>query len=156
MRAILVVAIATTVLGGCWYSTNLTPGTRRPDFGNQRDPDPMADPNRNLTENMWAKPENGEAPRRGRRGKVSNARRFGSMVGAALAYAVAGWTPLVQVQGEFEEDPDQAKKYRAEDAALDAEEAKRKETRVEQAPGVEPAAEPEQPKKPTEPIRLWP
>ena len=122
-------------LGGCWYGGSIGAGTRRPDFGNVRNPDPMADPNRQVTENMWSpNPEKGKAQHRGRRGRMTRGQRIGGLIGAAMAYAVAGWTPLVQYQGEFEEDPHQAKQYRAEDAAVDAEEARKRRKRVEQAP----------------------
>jgi uncharacterized protein HemX len=140
MRAIVVIL----GLSGCWYAGTLGAGTKRPDFGNQRDPNPMLDPNRNLTENMWSpSPEKGEAPKHGRRGKPTNASRLGGVIAAALAYGVAGWSPLVQVQGEFEEDPDQAARYRAEDAAADADEQQRTKPKIEQAPAAaDPAPAP--------------
>jgi hypothetical protein len=108
---------------GC-VSSHVGPGVLREDWNQpRRDPDPTRNPTEELRGNPWATeteeriPPPGEepaprAPSEQDRRSIDLAKR-----GAAtfLAWAVAGWIPLLEVSGTFEEDPEQRQKLKRSD-----------------------------------------
>jgi hypothetical protein len=110
------VALLALCLAGC-ITNRIAPGVLREDWSQpRRDPDPTRNPTEEPTGNPWASesdehinppsepvPEPGEdAPTDSR--TVDFAKRGAATV---LAFAVAGWIPLLEYSGTFEEDPEQ-------------------------------------------------
>ncbi len=115
-------ALAAALSGAC-VSNRLAPGVLREDWNQpRRDPDPTRNPTAEPTGNPWATetedriPPPGEArpapdePTAQDRRTVDFAKR-----GAAtfLAWAAAGWIPLIEWSGTFEEDPAQRARLKA-------------------------------------------
>jgi len=118
VRALLLAVL----LSGC-LSNRIAPGVLREDWREpRRDPDPTRNPTEQQTGNPWAPEEEArvgppstseEEPEEETISPhtVDIAKR-----GAAtfLAWAAAGWIPLVEWSGTFEEDPEQREKLKNE------------------------------------------
>ena len=125
LNAVRVLLLAVLV-GGC-ITNRVAPGVLREDWNQpRRDPDPTRNPTEEPTGNPWAseeearigppstaeEPDESNAPSAADGHTVEIAKR-----GAAtfLAWAAAGWIPLVEWSGTFEEDPEQRDRLKKKD-----------------------------------------
>ncbi len=116
--------LAVAVAGAC-VSSGVGPGVLREDWNQpRRDPDPTRNPTEEPSGNPWAVETEARIPPPGERPAATSppgadgrgvdlAKR-----GAAtfLAWAVAGWLPIVEWSGRFEEDPAQRERHRAQES----------------------------------------
>lgn len=115
----MLAACLTSCLSSC-ITSRVAPGVLREDWSQpRRDPDPTRNPTEEPTGNPWASEEEArigppgsseeDDPGDEDRHTVEIAKR-----GAAtfLAWAAAGWIPLVEWSGTFEEDPEQRERLK--------------------------------------------
>lgn len=121
----MVVLLAGVVVAAACVSSRVGPGVLREDWSQpRRDPDPTRNPAEEPRGNPWADEREDRIRGPGEEGAVPTAsappagdRRGLDLAkrGAAtfLAWAVAGWLPLLEWSGTFEEDPGQRRRHRA-------------------------------------------
>ena len=113
-------ALAMMLLTGGCLTSRIGPGVLRQDWNQRpRDPDPMRNPAAQEPDNRWTTntppripgPGEAQAPASGETEDVAGdedspavdlARRWAATF---LAWSLAGWLPLVEISGTFEEDP---------------------------------------------------
>ncbi|MBZ0234941.1 MAG: hypothetical protein K8M05_21615 [Deltaproteobacteria bacterium] len=102
---------------GC-ISSRVAPGVLREDWNEpSRDPDPTRNPTEQPTGNPWAQeseervgPPSTEADGSADDDRTIDLARRGAAT--ILVWAVAGWIPLVEWSGTFEEDPEQRERLK--------------------------------------------
>lgn len=142
VRALLVAAIVCA--GGC-LTTRVGPGVLRQDWNQRpRNPDPLANPATVYRDDRWSdeKPErirgpgeespDGEAEP-GADEDSATADLAKRTVATFLASGIAGWLPLVEASGSFEEDPATRRAHQQRRARAERRAAERRRRRVEAA-----------------------